>query len=307
MAIRYSGLGIEYSTFTLDASATRTELVDAIKAKLTNQADGWTVASGASGDWVLQSQTTAQGLAMRVRIWDPGSGNCCRVAVRNVGGTITHDATPAYLLPVNNETWRVIVTGYQAFIFVPGASPPRKFVAFGVPYLESFLDGVITECIWLQGNGGSDTDTVGRPGYRTILGSMPPGGSVAALQEHILNGSSWAGYGFTADGSGAQQLMAMWSSSAASGYATARWHGGDYLVTEPLITWGATGETDVARIRGQLWDAAIFSEAFTIDETDITWDDDGASPPTSYLWHSVTGSNVGGASWAPGSLCLRRP
>jgi hypothetical protein len=80
MAIQYAGGTNVNTTY---AAGTRTQLVDNLKAELVNA--GWSVASGSSGDWKLDSATTPAGHNCRVRLWDPGSGNCAQVRIMKPG------------------------------------------------------------------------------------------------------------------------------------------------------------------------------------------------------------------------------
>lgn len=43
------------------------------------------------------------------------------------------------------------------------------------------------------------------------------------------------------------------------------WYNGDYLIYEPALVWGTTNAT-LPSIRAQIWDAAIFSKQFPMDQ-----------------------------------------
>ncbi|MDP9055700.1 MAG: hypothetical protein M3N93_15575 [Acidobacteriota bacterium] len=70
-------------------------------------------------------------------------------------------------VPATGKTFRVVANKYQAWIFQPAASGNRSFVAFGTPYLPTFLQGVITEFGWLIGNALNDSTAAIYPNFRT--------------------------------------------------------------------------------------------------------------------------------------------
>src|SRR4051812_47184678 len=86
MAIQYSGTNYN-STFTC-TTGTRQEIVTGLQTALT--AAGWTVISGSgTGNVLMESATTPapQSLVMRVKLFDPGSGNCAQLVPRNQANT----------------------------------------------------------------------------------------------------------------------------------------------------------------------------------------------------------------------------
>jgi hypothetical protein len=120
MAIQYAGGTNINTTF---AAGTRTQLVDNLKAELVNA--GWSVASGSSGDWKLDSATTPAGHNCRVRLLDPGSGNCAQVRIMNQGETLTPGQS-VWLLPGSGKTYRVLANKYQFHTFVPASANPTS-------------------------------------------------------------------------------------------------------------------------------------------------------------------------------------
>ena len=75
-----------------------------------------------------------------------------------------------------------------------------------------------------------------------------------------------------------------------------RWHDGSAFLTDLLIAWGLTANTDEAMARGQLWDAFISCDAYTIDTTLTSVD--GAN------WWNLTNNNTGNSETARGSLFI---
>ena len=146
MPIQYAGgTNINY-LFTQSSSApTRREIVDGIVLAMNNA--GWTTISGAgTGDVMLESATTpaSQSLLMRARVYDPGSGSCARVKLRNAAGTRVQTGD-FFLLSAASRSWRVIANQYQVFVIAQGLTSANTFLGFGVPFLPTFLEGVITE------------------------------------------------------------------------------------------------------------------------------------------------------------------
>jgi hypothetical protein len=301
MAIQYSGTNYS-SPFTCSVG-TRQEIVTGLQTGLT--AAGWSVISGSgTGNVLMQSATTPspQSLAMRVNLFDPGSGNCARVIVRNTAGThVQSNYLP--LLPAAGKVFQIIANPYQCFIFTSSSpSTAREFAAWGVPYLPSFLQGVITECIWAMANGNSDTDTTVRPTFRTGLYAMS--NSTSGALWFNCNGNIWEEFNTVPSGnySGYPQLYCQqgaYLTSTSSSQMAYRWHDDSLLTYEPLLSWGLTAYTDEGKIRGQIWDAAIINDGFTADTT-TSFD--------THNWWNLTNTNTGsiGAA-ARGSLFLVTP
>ena len=76
----FSGYAPVYRSFV---ATDRTALVNGIKDALVDA--GWTVYSGSSGNWILQSGAGhPNGYQVRIQVWDPGSSwNCARIAFRH--------------------------------------------------------------------------------------------------------------------------------------------------------------------------------------------------------------------------------
>lgn len=293
MAIAYSGLTISNTTFT-QATGTRREIVDGIAAALL--AAGWSQISGAgTADQVLKSATTPQGLAIRIRLLDPGSGNCAQAFLHNATGSLTQTANQAYLLPAAAQIWRFIGNAYQFFCFVDGstAANARNYVAAGVPWIPSFLSGSVTAAGWMQSSSTSDTDTsTARIHFRTRLDSSGSGNVC-----NLYNGNIWAQNGLTG-----QYLCAPVSAygpSFQSSYSGgSRWADNSAQICDPLIAWALTAFGAEIQIVGMLWDACIITDSF-VQATTSAFD--------SHNWYNLTNSNAGSSQITKGSLFLVVP
>lgn len=259
MSIQYAGGAIVSAALTQSAG-TRAELSQWIRDQLVLA--GWE-STGVATDYQLTSATTGQSLACRVRSYDPGSGNCARLRWSNPGGTRVQ-AGDMFLVPGVGKAWRMIANRYQFFVFTPGGSLAREFACGGVPYLPAFLSGSVTEAIWAHGNAANDADTSnGRPGFRTKLHQNGAGSGANSFQ--LINGTAWEVSGTGAGGVGSQRLVLPAGAKMEASNSGYRWHDDTVQVCEPLIGWGASAATDEAKIRGQLWDAAIVGDAFASD------------------------------------------
>lgn len=297
MPIQYAGGTNVNNTFTQSGSATRREIVDGIVTELGTA--GWsTISGGGTGDVLLESATTPAGLKMRVRVLDPGSGNCAQVKVRNASNSISQSSA-MFLVPGNGKTWRVIANKYQCFVFVPGTSASREYAAWGVPYTS---DSNITTCFWAQGNAQSDTDTTVRPTFRTVLHTTF--NFNCPISVCCVNDGWWenpANTNFSYLFGGSQYLLipstAIGNHISSAGY---RWHDGNALIVEPLLSFGSVSSSDEGKVRGQLWDAFLTTEAYAVDTT--------LSGVDSKNWWCLTNNNTGAARGSlRGSLFLMTP
>ena len=271
MAIQYSGGTNINTTFTC-TTGTRQEIVTGLENALV--AAGWTVISGSgTANVLLESATTPspQSLVCRVQLQDTGSGTSAQVRFRNQGNTKAQ-TNQYYLHPAVGKVYRVIACPYQFFCFASDSmTVGRTYVAGGVPYLPSFLQGVITECIWSHGNcTNSDSSTTLYGSFRTAnwLGSD----NNQPNQWHVCNGNQVEVFGVFSGGNrpGGQQLYVQMSpqmQQMQSQWPGYRWHDGSLLTYEPLIGWGLSGMSDENLIRGQLWDSAMISGQFVADQT----------------------------------------
>jgi hypothetical protein len=234
---------------------------------------GWTIISGSgTANVLLESATTPnpQNLVCRVQLQDTGSGQCAQIRFRNQGNTKAQ-ANQMFLYTTTGKVYRVIANKYQFFCFSSDSmTVGRTFVAGGVPYLPSFLQGVIYEAIWCHGNSiNSDTDATLRASFRT--GSYVGYSNSEANDWQVVNGNSWETYGtYNGDYPGHQVLITQMG--AKQSYYNSwqppvyRWHDGSVLTFEPLIAWGISNSTE-PMIRGQLWDAALVTGQYVADQT----------------------------------------
>src|SRR3972149_4598597 len=148
MAIQYAAGTKINATFV---GETELAIVDNIKAQLLNA--GWTVVSGASGDWVARGiATPVAGLQVDVRLYS--SGGYARVKFQRTGLSMTQPAplVPSddlWLLPLAAKTFRIIANRHQFFVLVPGSGNLYDFCCGGVPYVESFQGSYVA---WCHGN-----------------------------------------------------------------------------------------------------------------------------------------------------------
>ena len=254
--IRYSGGTIINTTST---PTTRGALCNLITQALSDA--GWTTISGTPGSSADVTMGTAagnQGQKVRVRVFDPATGNCVQLTLKHSSGSPT--SSICYVLPAS-VLWRVIANKFHFFAFQSGSGArisPRAAVFGGIVYVESFLplsagDGAG----FIQGTGTSDTDVTSHSSWRNNLRSYDTtnaGGAFSGLWvATMMNTSSWSSQ------AGAPSIL-VWQGGHQdlSGNAY-RWEDGSALAYEPLVCWGTTGSAEDARVKGQLYDAVVVS------------------------------------------------
>lgn len=263
----YAG-SIQNTTFS---GTSRTVIADQVKAVLV--AAGWN-ATGSSGTWTCSSHTShPNGFICKVKIWDPGSGNCCRIALLDAGGRwdLSSAASGNGFLYPQSETWRVLAGPFQAFIFVDGSAVARKFCAFGAPYTPSSFEtspASFDHISWLQNNASSDTDTTVDPSLRTIL--------------------QQAGNGQCGSGNFSTSTPVQILGSLYTGCASQWLNGKGAAVFAPML--GATMSAGT-RLVGYLWDSFVITKNVAMD-TVFTYD--------SKTWHAIS-SDTGDRNF-----CVRR-
>ena len=285
MSIAYSGGTIVNTTFT---GTDRPTLAAAIISNLLTA--GWTNVSGSGNDQVLKSAATASGvtgLQIAVRVYDPGSANCSRMALRNVSGSrIGQDM---WLLPGVGKTYRIIASKYQFFVMTPGASATREFVCGGQLYIPTWLTGVTLNAGWAQGSGTSDSDVTARVSFRTNLNNFAnPNNQTTIVADTMLS--------IVLNNANATHRLSQLQSGYLSDYNQGyRWSDGTLMVSDAFLASGLAGATDEAKVQGQLWDACVICDSFTADAT-ISLD--------GHTWMAITGGNAGsvGISQAKGTL-----
>lgn len=254
MGIQYAGGTNVDSTIAADDRAT---FVDNLKAELVTA--GWSVVSGSSGDWKLDSATTPNGHTVRVRLYDPGSTVCANIYIMNTAETAV-TSYPAYVYVTAGQEYNVIANKYQCFVLNTGGNVARYFAGFGVLCVPSFLTG-LTDCVaWLQGNAQNATDTTARASFRSGLYGT---GNVC----QIWNASSWSTYNIASVANPVLITQAFPIGYTPAGY---RWFDGALHVFDAIMAWGLTTTTEAFRF-GLLWDAFVASDNFAAN-TDITYD-----------------------------------
>jgi hypothetical protein len=277
MALRFSGGPYVNTTFTC-TTGTRLEIVNGIAAALPSA--GWSTISSATGDYTFQSGTSPDGLSMRVRVYDPGSGNCAQVFLKTVDGFYTSQTS--WLKPAASLVFHVVAGPYQFFVYTTTSQTNTNYGTWfgcGVPALPTWLVGSVTECMWLKGNTTGDSGSwcgswrnefMGYNGdYYSHWSGLTTYNGIRSYVDANLN-NDWYYSGdmeLVYHGCGFRGP----SGQGVSGYQGYRWVDNTLQLHDPYISWGTTSRTaDFARIQGQLWDAAIASDAFTAD-TAVTY------------------------------------
>jgi hypothetical protein len=300
MAIQYVDTNRQNTTFV---PTNKQNLIDNIETVLL--AAGWTTISGhGTTTLVMQSATTPQGLNMQIKVKD-NSGTCVAVSVQNVAGTKVGNNSTTQGFQLNpgssSKTYRMVANKYQAFIWTASPTPAREFAAWGVPYLPSFLNTVVTEAIWGCGNSLSDSSSTIPTSFRTRLDSVTPNVGGWCNTQVICNGNIVDVANGTAPGASSLGVLQI-STPGNNSYENVkmyRWHDNSANLVDALIGWGLTTTSDEAKIRGQLWDAMLSSESYAGDLTTVA---------DSHNWIVITDGNNGvGGQFARGALFIATP
>lgn len=248
---------------------------------------GWSRAVGTlhAADVTMQSATTAAGLACRLRLFDPGTGNCAQLFLQNgAGGDVQ---TTAFFLNPVGSLYRIIAHKYDFWVMT-GASNAREFACGGVLFTPTTL--TTTQNIFGCGNSENDTNTLLRSALRN--------------SHYSVNGPYYANYNgnfYTTgvlSGTGVLELVGV----AGANYSTQcgyRWHDDSAINFDPLLAWGLTAATDEAKIAGQIHDALFVNKELPGDFTFTTAD--------AKNWFVISKSVVGSGSAARGALCVLIP
>jgi hypothetical protein len=301
IATTYTG-GQAYSgTFV---ASVKQDVVSGIEDALNNA--GWVTISGHhSSPCIVQSamSQSPQNLRMRLQMTTAGS-NCAIISLENVSGSFiggnSNGNSGVFLLPGSSTTWQVIANKYQGFAFVPSTNTPRQFGAWGVPYLPSWLQGEIYETMWLAGNAASDGDSTLRGSFRGSLGGTWNGNQ--ANCQFSVNGNHWeidnntGGYNI-----GCLALILPMGSTNISIGQNFAWHDNSGFMWDPILCYSGLTATDEGYARGQLWNAFVSSQAYTVDTTITAMD--------GHNWQNITSNNTGAttgtSNWSiRGSLFL---
>ena len=243
----------------------------------------------AAPELLMQSASTPWSVATRIRFRDGGSGSTCiTFSIENSNSSLAganNTTNGGYLLPAASKVFRVVANKYQAFIFSAATTAARSFVAFGTPYLPTFLQGAITECGWLGCNATNDTDGATRVSFRTNLQHTTSTNTNDGNFQTIVN-TNLLDVGSSSNLTAVLSLL--FPSGPARGFPGAQtgfhWHDTSALMQEPLLMWPTSSTGVEALIRGQLWDGALVMDTFAGDTT-TTFD--------SHNWWAITDADSG--------------
>ncbi len=251
----YSG-GNFHTSFTC-AAGTRQEIVTGIQNALS--ANGWSVVSGGgSGDVVLQSATPTGGAALRLRVEDPGAGNCATCKIQQAGGG--NESQAYYLLPGAGKVFNVWGCQYQAFVFTGSSKTnSREYFACGALYVPDWLRPSVSEALWANGNGLSDTEMSPAGTWRELL-SCSGGGWVCHTA--IVNGAKRERKLYGGPASEDLMLAAIGASGVGGGWPARRFIDNTGFQIDAWVSMHCTDTNEKGKFCGALWDAAVVSETF---------------------------------------------
>jgi len=272
-AVYYVKTVVSSSTFTVSASSGGSVINTTGSQSGTHTMVGCVRMATAATPWSVTA---------RIRIADNG-GACVVFSIENSNSTLAGANSTSFGAQMNPNasvtTFRMIANKYQAFILGLIASPARSFVAFGTLYLPSFLQGVITECGWMQSNSQSDAGTTLYPSLRTFNSLSNAGLGQGIINSNLFDEQS-PGTGYT----GQMQLLIPHAPGAGFGTQTGtHWHDASALMSEPLLMWSTTAGNAEPLIRGQLWDAVLIADTFAGDTT---------SSFDSHTWWNITDNDT---------------
>jgi hypothetical protein len=284
MAIEYAGGTTINTTFS---GATRPNITSNLETQLL--AAGWTVVSGSgTTDVKMQSATTPEGVGIRVRFRDPGSGTRVYFSIEGTTGSPSGaNAANSPALEVGvGKTYRIIACKYNAWIATAG-NVIREFVCFGTLWMPSFLVGVVTDSLgYLSSNVVNDASA-------TVTVSLRGSNGATGCQMAIRGGSLLSKINLGTAQIADMHLTVPSNGRTDNGY---RWDDNTENCAEPQLAWGLTNLTDEAKIRGQIHNAVWFTDAFA-EGTPRTFD--GRN------WYCITNNNSGNAT--RGSLFVLVP
>lgn len=269
------------ATFT---PTTKTTMIDSIKSELVNA--GWSVISGSSGGWTLESVATPTN-SLKMRLTMAASTNCAQLTFKNSAASIT-STTDAFLLP-DSTTWRIIANNY-GFWVQKDSSPTanKRDFAFGfTPYIPSFL--TVTECIVGGGRCLSDSSTAACRSFRDALTHDGVNSNTGAYFT-LINGSAFNAGTFETDsgtlrfriGGSAREGVADINDSACQTF-----YDGTYFMCTPYIAFGDAGPSTGATCNGIVYDAVLVENSYAYGTTKTF---------AGYDWMAITHSNVGNST-----------
>lgn len=283
---QYSGAHY-YTQF--NGGATRTELADNLKAALV--AAGFSVASGSSGDWKLDSQITVNGLQFRARVYDPGSGPYASVICSLVDDTLPLNSIPCLLAFNAAETWEFYGNPFFATMQVlPWAGVSSKAAMFGTGWTPDFFhDASPNECVAVVFQHYFPA------GYKSMFGGSTVGFRTA------LFGAIWNAQKFeensTTDFVAQPNIPVFPPNFVVGGQRPLRWAVDDsYHILDPLLEFSLVaglGDTASARVRMQFFDMIVVHGDGYEAGDEIQWD--------GYVWRCVNHLNS-----IAGLFCLKQ-
>jgi hypothetical protein len=291
-SIIYSGGTIVDTTFTTTVG-TRQEIVTALQTQLT--AAGWSVISGGgSGNVLMKSATTAspKSNSIRVRLQDPGAGNCATLKIENDAGTLTSQAF--FLLPAAGKVYKIIACQYNFFVYTANPTAIREFACGGTLHIPDHLDGVVTGSLgWMHGNSSTDAG-VSAGSFRTVLSSWTNAAYNSQIRNAtLLNHNSAVGSAI------AWQTLRVPSVGSAVQVSTGniRWSDNAIVMTEALLGFGIAATTDEPKWQGFIHNGMVTSLEFPADDRTITsWD--------GHSWAGITVNNTGSVLLGRGTLFM---
>lgn len=286
MGIQYAGGNVNVTA----ACAVKNDILNMLETNLT-AAPGWSVVSGSgTTNRLFQTQTTPQGLALRMRAKDNG-GTCIQISIESTDGTkVGTNGTGAGSSLIPGFTYRLIACKYQMVLYVPsnyGAS--RMFSLVSCPFIPS-PNAVPARAGVNLADTQSDSNATQFPSFRTSLLSAIVGGGNSTGNQQLLWGASIWEVANTAVGNNNMpslcNLVALTSVMGSGGNqgglgnaCLRRWNSGADLTYDPMLAWGPTVLGDEPTMNGQLWDCIVLGNNFAGD-TPMAYDGHNWLNPT---------------------------
>lgn len=307
MALQYAGGTRVNTTFVNNAIGLDGKRQILFNVATAMQNAGWTVTTGTltpTTDTLIMGSVATPNSNLRVKVhFETAPTNCTRLRVMRFADELvgTNVASGMFLIPANPKTWRVIANQHQVFVFETTGSNSGSNACFGTPWIPTWQNGVITQNYFAYGNRIADATATAvgsfrinlRGSYVNMHGNLY-GNWNNTIIDHFNTVNASAGSGIS--------LMTFGSPTLATvNEINKDWADGTEFFIDPLIKWPDTSTTgQKARVRGQLWDAAIVSGSYATEQTFL----DG----NGIRWYVFTdNSPIDNLTFAPGTLLLRVP
>lgn len=280
-----------YTDFAADDVAT---LIANLSTHL--QSAGWTVASGSGTNITLQSVATPTiGNQIRVNIYDGGSGKV-RIKLHNKTSTLI-SSTYMTLVPAASKLYTVVANRHQFCVFLRTSISIGNFVFVSALYIPPHLQPSLSTVAFISGDALNDSDTTLRASFRTGLSTCNNinagwvGNNAWILNDQMIEYfSSWSG------GINGTPMLVSAQAAYKDNTNGFRYFDNTAMIIEPLISMGYPAPTSEGKICGQLWDAAIITQALAIDSIPTPFD--------GHNWINITNDNPGDGAVMRGSLLL---